>query len=229
MKSYFITGTDTNVGKTYITAGLAAACCKYGINVGVMKPFAAGNPKQNGFKSEDVEILAQAAQVNDPEELLNPQFFPIFASPYTATQNLGSRIDLPLVVSCFKKLLKLHDTLLVEGIGGIMTPIQQDYFVRDLIKEMNLETIIVTRTRIGTINHTLLTHNICKENGIKIRGIIINDLDSDGYSTLDLKRDLEKLLDTTVLAIIPKISPFDIKLLEKLILQQIDVKKLFSY
>ncbi|EPA04289.1 hypothetical protein BG20_I1579 [Candidatus Nitrosarchaeum limnium BG20] len=84
MKSFFIAGTDTDVGKTYITAGLAVSFRKMNVDVGVMKPFAAGIPQKTGFKSEDVEILANAAHVNDPEDLLNPQFFPIPASPYTA-------------------------------------------------------------------------------------------------------------------------------------------------
>jgi len=88
LKSIFITGTDTDVGKTYITAGLAVSVRKMGIDVGVMKPFAAGIAQKKGSKSEDIEILSAAAQVNDPENLVNPQFFPIPASPYTAWKNL---------------------------------------------------------------------------------------------------------------------------------------------
>ena len=72
MKSIFITGTDTDVGKTYITAGLTVTLRKMAINVGVMKPFAAGIAQKNGFKSEDIEILSKSAQVNDPENLVNP-------------------------------------------------------------------------------------------------------------------------------------------------------------
>ena len=88
LKSLFISGTDTDVGKTYVTAGLAVTLRRMGIDVGIMKPFAAGNAQKKGFKSEDVEILANSAQVNDSEKLLNPQFFPIPASPYTAWKNL---------------------------------------------------------------------------------------------------------------------------------------------
>ncbi|MDC4218604.1 MAG: AAA family ATPase, partial [Candidatus Nitrosopumilus limneticus] len=76
MKSLFITGTDTDVGKTYIAAGLAITLRKMGMDVGIMKPFAAGIAQKKGFKSEDVEILCNAAQINDPESLVNPQFFP---------------------------------------------------------------------------------------------------------------------------------------------------------
>ena len=98
MKSYFISGTDTDVGKTIVTAGLAAVIQKKGIDIGIMKPFAAGTAQSVGFKSKDIEILANAAKVNDPEELVNPQFFNISASPYTAAQNLGVKVDIQKVL-----------------------------------------------------------------------------------------------------------------------------------
>jgi len=106
LKSLFITGTDTDVGKTYITAGLAITLRKMSIDVGVMKPFAAGVAQKKGFKSEDVEILSNAAQINDSESLVNPQFFPISASPYTAWKKLKIKPKIPLILSSFKKLSK---------------------------------------------------------------------------------------------------------------------------
>ncbi|HJL67503.1 MAG TPA: dethiobiotin synthase, partial [Nitrosopumilus sp.] len=117
MQSFFITGTDTDVGKTYITAGLAVTLRKMGLDVGVMKPFAAGTAQQKGFLSEDIEILSKAAQVNDPENLINPQFFKISASPYTAWKKLKIKPKIPTILSSFKKLSKLHETILVEGMG----------------------------------------------------------------------------------------------------------------
>ena len=106
MKSIFISGTDTDVGKTYITAGLAVTLRKMGLDVGVMKPFAAGTAQKKGFKSEDIEILSKAAQVNDPEDLVNPQFFKIPASPYTAWKKLKIKPKIPTVLTNFKKLSK---------------------------------------------------------------------------------------------------------------------------
>src|SRR3989304_3652136 len=119
LKSYFITGTDTDVGKTYVTAGIAAAM-----------------------------------------------------------QNLGLEIDIKIVLNSFKKLSTMHDVLLVEGIGGIMTPILKNYFVTNLIKEMDLETIIVASSRIGTVNHIIMTIKMCQNYGIKVGGIIINNVNS---------------------------------------------------
>ena len=206
MKSLFITGTDTDVGKTYVTAGLAVTLRKMGIDVGIMKPFAAGTPQKKGFKSEDVEILSRAAQVSDHEDLMNPQFFKMAASPYTASKSLKVKVKVKSVLSNFKKLSKLHTMLLVEGMGGIMTPILKNYFVTDLIKDMKIPAVIVTRTKIGTVNHTIMTCKMCEKYKIPIKGIIINNFDSDGYTVKTLKRDLQSLTGVPILGTIPFID-----------------------
>jgi dethiobiotin synthetase len=228
LKSFFITGTDTDVGKTLVTAGIAFSLKKIGINVGVMKPFAAGSPQKNGYKSYDVQLLAKASQVNDSEELLNPYFFPISASPFTASKNFGIKVDINIVLKRFKQLSSLHDVLLVEGIGGIMTPILEDYFVIHLIKNMNLETIIVTSSRIGTINHTIMTCEMCQRYGIKIRGLIINNLGTDSYPIQELKRDLEKLTQKPVIGFLPFIKDFDLEKISQIISNEIDLHSLFQ-
>src|SRR3990172_1663693 len=174
LKSYFITGTDTDVGKTYVTAGIAAAMKKMGIDVGIMKPFAAGTVQNRGYKSQDVQLLSKAAQVNDAEELVNPYFFPIPASPFTAMQNLGLEIDIKIVLNSFKKLSTMHDVLLVEG----------------------------------------------------VRGIIINNLNSSGYPTHELKRDIEELTETPVIGSIPYIKDFNLEKISQIITNKIDLKSL---
>jgi len=226
--SLFIAGTDTDVGKTYVTAGLAVTLRKMGIDVGVMKPFAAGIPQRKGFKSEDVEILATAAQVTDPELLLNPQFFPIMASPYTALKNLKIKPNISLILKQFKKLSKLHSMLLVEGMGGIMTPILQNYFVTNLIKDMKLPTLIVTRTRVGAINHAIMTCKMCEKYKIPIKGIIINNFDVDGYRVKELKRDLENLTQIPVLGSVPFIDDMSDHSLYRIFKKNIDMKSLLN-
>jgi len=206
LESLFISGTDTDIGKTYVTAGLAVTFRMMGIDVGVMKPFAAGKAQKKGFKSEDVEILANAAQVSDPEKLLNPQFFPIAASPYTAWMNLKTKPRINSVLSSFKTLSKAHSMMLVEGMGGIMTPILKNYFVIDLIKDMKIPSVLVTRTKVGTVNHTIMTVQMCQKYKIPIKGIIINDFDSDGYKIQELTRDLKSLTRIPILGAIPFIK-----------------------
>ncbi|MCH8085955.1 MAG: dethiobiotin synthase [Nitrosopumilus sp.] len=208
MKSLFITGTDTDVGKTYIIAGLAVVIRKMGIDVGVMKPFAAGKAQKKGYKSKDIVIISKAAQACDPESLVNPQFFPIAASPYTAWKNLKTKPKISTILSSFKKLSKLHDILLVEGMGGIMTPILKDYYITNLIKEMKIPAVIVTRSKIGTVNHTIMTVKMCEKYKIPIKGIIINDFDSNGYKIKELTRDFKSLTNVPVLGSIPFITNF---------------------
>ena len=229
MKSLFITGTDTDVGKTVISAGMSRAISDQGINIGVMKPFAAAELQSSSeFQSEDTEILAKAARVSDPEELLNPQFFPIPASPYTASKTLDMKVDLEKVLEKFEELKKSHDMMLVEGMGGIMTPILEDYFVADLIRDMRLETIIVIRSKIGTVNHTLLTNKICDDYKIPVKGIIINNFDSEGYPVLELKRDIEKLTGNKVLGVIPKLESLDANDVAAVLSKEINMTELLE-
>ena len=228
LKSLFISGTDTDVGKTYVTAGLAVTLRRMGIDVGIMKPFAAGIAQKKGFKSEDVEILANSAQVNDSEKLLNPQFFPIPASPYTAWKNLKIKPQINSVLSSFKSLSKIHSMILVEGMGGIMTPILKNYFVANLIKDMKIPTILVTRTKVGTVNHTIMTVKMCEKYKIPIKGIIINDFDSDGYKTKELARDLKNLTGVSVLGSIPFIDDLSDSSLNRIFKKNLDLKSLLK-
>ena len=227
MKSLFIAGTDTDVGKTYITAGLAVVLRKMEIDVGVMKPFAAGAAQKKGYKSEDVEIISRAAKVCDPENLVNPQFFPIPASPYTAWKKLKTKPKVSTILSSFKKLTKLHDMLLVEGMGGIMTPILKDYYITNLIKEMKIPTVIVTRSKVGTVNHTIMTVKMCEKYKIPLKGIIINDFDK-GYPIKDLTRDLQNLTGIPVLGSIPFIKDMSDASLNRIFKNNIDFKKLLK-
>ena len=227
MKSIFITGTDTDVGKTYITAGLAVTLRKMGLDIGVMKPFAAGNAQKNGFKSEDVEILSKAAQVNDPENLVNPQFFPIPASPYTVWKKLKIKPKIPTILKSFKKLSNLHEMLLIEGMGGVMTPILKDYYITNLIKEMKIPTIIVTRSKVGTVNHTIMTVKFCEKFKIPIKGIIINNFDK-GYPVKQLKNDLEGLTGVKVLGSIPFLKNLSDTSLYRTFKKNIDMKTILK-
>ncbi len=204
MKSYFITGTDTGVGKTLFTAALAASLRKMGINVGVMKPVATGFLQKTGFKSSDVSILHSASKVNDTEDEINPIFMPLPISPYDASKILNIPFDKKIIFEQFDKLKKRHDVMLVEGIGGIMTPLTKDYFVADLIKEMGLETIIVTRSTLGTLNHTVMTVNTCRDYKISLKGIVINNYDEKGGpAETNSPITLHEITNVAILGVLP--------------------------
>ena len=228
MKSLFVTGTDTDIGKTFVSAGIALALKKSGINVGIMKPFACGTKQKTGFSSEDVSILSDAANVNDPEDLVNPFFFPIPASPYTAAKNLDIKINVDHVLRCFKKLDEIHDVMLIEGIGGVMTPILRNFAIADLIKRLNTNTIIVTSSKIGTVNHTIMTCNVCKNIKIPVKGLIINNFDSTGYPIPELERDLTTLTNLPVLCSLPHLSRFNLSDYSEMIQKKVDVLSLIN-
>jgi len=209
MKSFFVTGTDTGVGKTVITAALAMCLRKRGIDVGVMKPIASGIPQKTGFKSSDVSLLCGAAGITDSEEMINPIFLPIPTSPYDATKILNIPIDTPLIFEKFQKLLKIHQMLLIEGIGGIMTPIAKDFFVADMIKTMRLDTIVVTRSTLGTLNHSIMTLRMCQEYEIPVKGMIVNYFDERGSpAEKNAPSTLYELTGIPILGIIPFVKDY---------------------
>ena len=230
MKAYFITGTDTGVGKTAITAGLAGSMRKLGINVGVMKPIASGIPQKTGSKSSDVDIIMEASKTKDSEELINPVFLPIPTSPYDATKLLSLPVDMPLILTTFTKLLSVHDVLLVEGIGGIMTPITKNFFVADMIKTMGIETIIVTRATLGTLNHTMMTHQLCKDYGIKVKGLVINNFDEKGTAAeKNAPVTLHEITGLDILGVVPFIKDYNkIDTMIEMVGKKINVKSLIS-
>lgn len=209
MQSYFVTGTDTGVGKTVITAAIAGCLTKRDIDVGVMKPIASGNPQKNGFRSSDVSLLHQAAGVKDSEEMINPVFLPLPASPYDATKILNLPVDMPMIFEKFQELLKRHQMLLVEGIGGIMTPITKNFFVADMIKAMGLETIIITRASLGTLNHTVMTVKMCQQYKIPVKGIIVNYFDEKGTpSERNAPNTIYELTGIPIIGIVPFVKDY---------------------
>jgi dethiobiotin synthetase len=228
MKPLFITATDTDIGKTYVCAGLAYALKKLDIDVGIMKPFACGIKEKTGFSSNDLTILANAAMTDDAEDLINPFFFPVPASPYTAAKNLDVKIDIGHVLDCFKRLDGIHDIVLVEGIGGIMTPILKDYAIIDMIKDLMANTIIVTSSKIGTVNHTILTCKMCKNMNIPVKGLIINNFDSTGYPIPELEQDLTELTGLPILCSLPHMEKFNLDNYSSLIQEKVDLSDLVS-
>ena len=230
MKSYFITGTDTGVGKTTITAALAACIKKLGVNVGVMKPMATGIPQKSGFKSSDVSVLCQSCGVDDTEDLVNPVFMPLPASPYDVCKILDLKFDRKIIFEKFEKLKNKHEMLLVEGIGGIMTPISRDYFVADMIKGMDLETIIVTRSTLGTLNHTMMTVKTCHDYQIPIKGIIINNYDEKGGpAEKNSPSTIYEITNIPILGILPFVKDYqNLEMMISHVEKNIDLKSLIS-
>ncbi len=209
MRGIFVTGTDTGVGKTVVAAGIAGALRRDGINVGVMKPIATGKPQKSDIKSHDSEILARTAHSRDPGNEINPILLPIEASPLTASKTLQVDINLDKIFSAFQRLTSKHDFVVVEGIGGVMVPIKQDYLVIDMIKEMGLPVLIVSRASLGTLNHTLLTVRACRDYEVNISGIVVNGVRDNNIIEEATGEMIHDLTGIFVIGIIPLLDVFD--------------------
>ena len=212
MKSLFVTGTDTDVGKTCVSASIVKNLRDMDIDVGVMKPFASGHKKNSSSLPQDVEILMKYSGSQDPVDLVNPYFFEIPTSPYDAAKILVQKINLQKVIDAYNKLLSSHDLVIVEGIGGLMTPITQNYFVSNLISELDIDTIVVMGSKLGTVNHTLLTYEHCKQMHLKLKGFVINQTVPSGYELSNLRQQIMELTNQIVYCTIPYQKNFDLDL-----------------
>jgi len=208
MNSFFVTGTDTDVGKTCVSAAIAKRLHDNGVDVGVMKPFASGYKASSDSISEDVKILMKYSGANDPVNLVNPYYFEIPTSPYDACKQLNLEVDISKVIESYKQLVSMHDIVIVEGIGGIMTPISQNYFVSDLISDLQLSSFIVTGSKIGTVNHLMLTHEHAQQKKLNLKGLLVNQNVSEGYELSNLKHQIFGLTKHRVVGAIPYNSSF---------------------
>ncbi|MBI4313588.1 MAG: adenosylmethionine--8-amino-7-oxononanoate transaminase [Candidatus Omnitrophica bacterium] len=172
----FVLGTGTEVGKTAVSAGLAAAWRKQGIDVGVMKPIATGCRMRGKIPvSEDVLWLKKAAETSDPAEWINPYRYKTPAAPSVAVAREKSpAIDFAVIQKAYAELAKRHDVVIVEGIGGLLVPIDEERTVADLVRALDLPALLVSCAQLGTLNHTLLTLEAALDAGIDVLGIVLN-------------------------------------------------------
>ncbi|HVM60685.1 MAG TPA: dethiobiotin synthase [Verrucomicrobiae bacterium] len=166
----FITGTDTGVGKTYVTAALLAELRRRGVRAAAFKPVACGTGGRH-----DAEIYAGIMNHEQPIELINPVYLRHPLAPGVAARLERRRIDLRRIRDCYQRLSSAYSVVLVEGAGGLLVPIRDDYFVADLAKSLGLPLLVVGRLGLGTINHSLLTVRAAQDMGLKVRGLVLND------------------------------------------------------
>jgi len=203
-RAFFITGTDTNVGKTVAMLALGMLFKDKKLDVGIFKPVqCAGN---------DAEFLREALDIDDPLAIINPYFAREPLSPHLAFARQKTKIERRKIFECFETLKSRHDVLLVEGAGGLMVPLTKDYLVADLVRDLDIELIIVSRLGLGTINHTLLTVEQAKAHGIPVAGIMFSDNGkAKGIPARTNPQAIKELSGVPVLGIIPKLKRFDSK------------------
>ena len=180
MSGFFITGTDTEIGKTFVSSLLIKLLVEEGLKVVGMKPIASGAKKiDEGLKNDDALSLMQASNVDVGYEKINPYVFEPAVSPHLAAEDAGVEIDLKKIKSNFAELEKKSDVVIVEGVGGWYAPLSYNCTVADLAEELNQPIILVVGLRLGCLNHALLTAQAIRQSGLPIAGWIANYVEKD--------------------------------------------------
>jgi dethiobiotin synthetase len=175
MKGIFVTGTDTGVGKTVVAAALASYLRSAGLDVGVMKPVQTGcRLIHSRLFGDDTRLLMQAAGAQDPSELVTPYCLRHPLAPWTASQLEGVKIKLSVLLKAYWELCRRHIFMVVEGVGGLAVPITARMSVVDLALYFELPLLVVTKSGLGTLNHTRLTLEYARIRKVPVKGIVIN-------------------------------------------------------
>ncbi|HEX6582012.1 MAG TPA: dethiobiotin synthase [Thermoleophilaceae bacterium] len=169
MRGVFVTGTDTEVGKSVVAASICAALAARGERVGAFKPVVTGLDDEPGPFGYDHELLASAANAGQGPDDVAPYRFGPPASPHLAAELAGERIEPAHLL----EVARAHELLVAEGVGGLLVPITTGYLVRDLAIDLGLPVVVAARTGLGTINHTLLTVEAARTAGLKPAGVVM--------------------------------------------------------
>ena len=178
-ESFFITGTDTNVGKTYIACQLLRAAQERGCSTLGLKPLAAGAEKIAGeWRNEDAVLLHQAATIKLPYADINPFCFELAAAPHLAAKKIGITLDAKTIAQNVRNTLDESDFDygVIEGAGGWRVPLNNTETMADVVKLLQIPVILVVGMKLGCINHALLTTEAIKADGVTLHGWIANDL-----------------------------------------------------
>lgn len=198
---YFVTGTDTGVGKTLVTCGLLKAFALRGMKAAGMKPVASGaEPRAGALVNADVEQLIEAGNVIAPREHVNPYCFAPPIAPHIAARQAGVTISLDRIEESFRALAALADVVVVEGVGGFRVPLGANGDASDLAARLALPLVLVVGLRLGCLNHALLTAEAIRARGLKLTAWVANHIDPAMVAAEDHIRTLEQGLGAPPLA-----------------------------
>lgn len=218
-KNLFITATGTDVGKTYVSALIIKKMRQEGLNCGYFKPVLSGVVEENGKLIEsDCNYVVKTANIPENAEDCVAYWWREAVSPHLASVRNGEKIDIRHIKEEFHEREAKYDYLLIEGAGGITCPLRledgEKYILKDLIKELESNIIIVADGGLGTINSTMLTVEYARIHNINIEGIILNNFNPESFMHQDNLKQVEYLTGIKVIATVEK-DQKEIKLLEK--------------
>ena len=202
-QGFFITGTDTGVGKTLAASALLHAYAATGKKVIGMKPVAAGCEIAGQMRCEDVEALQAASTVQAPFSLINPYAFAAPVAPHIAAAQAGVVIDLERIHAALLELGRLAQIVIVEGVGGFKVPLNAREDSADLAVKLGLPIILVVGMRLGCLNHALLTQAAIAASGLPVAGWVANRIDPAMLLFAENLQALQERLDCPLLGVLP--------------------------
>ncbi|WDV46641.1 dethiobiotin synthase [Clostridiaceae bacterium M8S5] len=215
MKHIFITGTDTDVGKTFVTAGITHILNKHNHKVCPYKPVQSGGIfYDNNLIAGDSKFVKDLTGIDIDYNTMNTYCLKTPVSPHRASEKEDVIIDPNHIISHFNHLKNTYEYVIVEGAGGAIVPIiRNSYYITDLIKSLGLSTLVVTRTSVGTINHTILTINYLKSLNIDVKGIVFNGYKGNDYEDDNIRviKDITNIKNIFVLPHVESQDILDIK------------------
>lgn len=199
-KGLFITGTDTDVGKTYVTALLVKTLRKAGFDVGYYKAAISGAPT---VAESDAGFVNRFAEINEPEDMILSYLYQNAVSPHLAARIEGNPVEKEVILKAWERVTKAYPYVTMEGSGGIMCPIRHDekavYYLEDIIQWLHLPVLVVANAGLGTINHVVTTCEYIKNRHIPVKGILLNHW-KGGIMEEDNVKMIEEITGVKVLA-----------------------------
>lgn len=218
---YFITGTDTGVGKTLISAALVHHFARAGYSSVGLKPVAAGcEPDAQGLLSEDVAQLCAASTVQLPRSVVNPYAFAPALAPHIAAEMAGVHIELESLQAAFEQAAAAADAVIVEGVGGFRVPLNESEDTADLAARLGLPMILVVGLRLGCLSHALLTVEAIAARGLRLAGWVANGIDPAMAAQQENLAALQERIPAPCLGIVSFLHQPDYQAVEAMLNQQ---------
>lgn len=210
-RGLFIAGTDTEVGKTFVSCALLHALRAQGLCAVGMKPVAAGGFLDDAgiLRNEDVEAIRQASAQQLDRDLINPFLLPLPMAPHLAARAAGVVIERAPILRACRVLQGQCEALLVEGVGGFRVPLGVDWDSADLARELALPVVLVVGLRLGCINHALLSVEAILARGLILAGWVANTVDAGMLSSADNVSALAERIPAPLLGHLPRLVPAD--------------------